>query len=609
MANRIVLLHKSIIVVTTAIASTVFASATPTGTDFTYQGLFQQGGTPANGTHHLRFQLWDAPSGGAQVGGDVDQPALAVVDGLFTATLDFGTLAFNGEARWLQVQVITNGGSTVTTLSPRQRLNAAPYALFALNADGPNLTNLNASHLTDGTVPSAQLSGTYGNALELTNSANIFAGTFAGDGASLTGLSASHIASGTVAAARMPSGGDWLLTSALNVDANTFVVDPANDRIGIGTAAPAGPLHVRANVPHLLLQDTASAANQSGYIDFRNDTFVSTGWIGYGTPGSPDLSIVNARSGGDILLTTLGGGSVGIGTPTPAVALHVRKQGPVMVLQDTAINANQAGYVGFWNSSGTETGWMGYGSPGSPVLTILNSRAGGHISLLPASSAAVAVGTSVPNSSHKMHVVGSASSISSALFAENPTGSHGIIGECEAAGGYGVRGIGHTGVFGDGNSISGVGVRGEAEIGVYGSGGPVGVQGSGTNFDFYAVGSGTNYGSSSSIRWKRDIRSIADPLSMLERVRGVYYTWDADHGGEEDIGMIAEEVGKVLPEIVAYEANGIDAIGLDYSKMSPLLVEAVKALRAEKDAEIAQLNHRIDELERLLRTSFAARHR
>ena len=50
-----------------------------------------------------------------------------------------------------------------------------------------------------------------------------------------------------------------------------------------------------------------------------------------------------------------------------------------------------------------------------------------------------------------------------------------------------------------------------------------------------------------------------------------------------DVGMIAEEVGKVLPEIVSYEENGIDATGMDYSKMTPLLVEAVNTLRAEND--------------------------
>jgi len=48
--------------------------------------------------------------------------------------------------------------------------------------------------------------------------------------------------------------------------------------------------------------------------------------------------------------------------------------------------------------------------------------------------------------------------------------------------------------------------------------------------------------------------------------------------------MIAEEVGAVLPEIVQYEENGVDAMGMDYSKLTPLLVEAVKALKAENQA-------------------------
>jgi hypothetical protein len=47
--------------------------------------------------------------------------------------------------------------------------------------------------------------------------------------------------------------------------------------------------------------------------------------------------------------------------------------------------------------------------------------------------------------------------------------------------------------------------------------------------------------------------------------------------------MIAEEVGRVLPEIVRYEQNGADAIGMDYGKVTPLLVEAVKDLKSEVD--------------------------
>ncbi len=42
---------------------------------------------------------------------------------------------------------------------------------------------------------------------------------------------------------------------------------------------------------------------------------------------------------------------------------------------------------------------------------------------------------------------------------------------------------------------------------------------------------------------------------------------------------IGEEVGKVLPEIVVYEENRIDVNGMDNSKLTPLLIEAIKALQ------------------------------
>ena len=117
-------------------------------------------------------------------------------------------------------------------------------------------------------------------------------------------------------------------------------------------------------------------------------------------------------------------------------------------------------------------------------------------------------------------------------------------------------------------------------------------------FGVYGTGPGTDYGTSSSIRWKKNICVIPDPLSRIIAIRGVFFDWDKNHGGKHDVGMIAEEVGKVLPEIVDYEQNGIDAIGLDYSKITPLLVEAIKAqqaeiliLKGENNRLKADLNH------------------
>ena len=61
----------------------------------------------------------------------------------------------------------------------------------------------------------------------------------------------------------------------------------------------------------------------------------------------------------------------------------------------------------------------------------------------------------------------------------------------------------------------------------------------------------------------------------------------------------AEEVGQILPEIVSYEDNGIDAIGMDYSKLAPLLIEAVKELKVQKDTEITELKGQLSEMKLL----------
>ncbi len=84
----------------------------------------------------------------------------------------------------------------------------------------------------------------------------------------------------------------------------------------------------------------------------------------------------------------------------------------------------------------------------------------------------------------------------------------------------------------------------------------------------------------------------------MERLRGVSYDWRTD--GRHDIGLIAEEVGKVMPEVVQYEENGVDAISLDYARLIPILIEAIKEqqLQAqEKDAQIAALEERVASLE------------
>ncbi|HQG75363.1 MAG TPA: hypothetical protein PK180_08715 [Kiritimatiellia bacterium] len=101
------------------------------GTAFTYQGILNDGGNPANGSYDLRLIVYDALTGGAQKGNAITTTATAVSNGLFTVTLDPGAGVFDGSARWLEIAVRTNGDTAFTTLTPRQQLTPAPYALYA----------------------------------------------------------------------------------------------------------------------------------------------------------------------------------------------------------------------------------------------------------------------------------------------------------------------------------------------------------------------------------------------------------------------------------------------------------------------------------------------
>jgi hypothetical protein len=107
-----------------------YLSAAPMGTAFTYQGRFTDGSSPANGSFDFQFSLFDAATAGSQVGSTVTRTALSVSDGYFTTTLDFGSGAFTGNARWLQIAVRPAGQGSYTTLTPRHELTPTPYSLY-----------------------------------------------------------------------------------------------------------------------------------------------------------------------------------------------------------------------------------------------------------------------------------------------------------------------------------------------------------------------------------------------------------------------------------------------------------------------------------------------
>ncbi|MDD5547745.1 MAG: tail fiber domain-containing protein [Candidatus Pacebacteria bacterium] len=98
----------------------------------------------------------------------------------------------------------------------------------------------------------------------------------------------------------------------------------------------------------------------------------------------------------------------------------------------------------------------------------------------------------------------------------------------------------------------------------------------------------------SSIRWKENVRPLDGALGIINKLQGVRYDWKDSK--KEDIGFIAEEVGKILPELVDWDKDNPGyATGFSYGRLTAILTEAVK----EQQKQIVNLESRIKALEDL----------
>lgn len=99
--------------------------------------------------------------------------------------------------------------------------------------------------------------------------------------------------------------------------------------------------------------------------------------------------------------------------------------------------------------------------------------------------------------------------------------------------------------------------------------------------------------------FKQEIAPLTNALDSIMKLQGVTYSWNQnapeDVQGHRDIGFIAEDMNAVLPDIVAKDPSG-KPIGIDYGKVTPVTVEAIKQLKLEND----QLKARLEKIEALL---------
>jgi hypothetical protein len=237
------------------------------------------------------FRLYDAPTGGNQLGSAITQN-VNVQNGLFTVALDFGNV-WTGEARYLEISV----GSA--TLAPRVRITPAPYAAFAASAGFAQRPWQSAGSnifYTDGNVgigtssPAARLSLGGGNA---DTKLAIWQGGSASD---VMGLGVGpaqfrlhlHNSSNRFSFLNAPNGSEVMTILG-------------NGNVGIGTPLPAERLHVIGNI---------RLANDSSI--FGLDQLV----------GFNDLRLFGDATGGpDLYISSAG--NVGIGTSNPQARLHV----------------------------------------------------------------------------------------------------------------------------------------------------------------------------------------------------------------------------------------------------------------------------------------------
>lgn len=443
MVNRVVLLVLCFACATVAVCQ-------PLGTSITYQGELQTSGVPSVGPHDLRFRVYDALSGGVQVGPTVCLDNVLLAGGRFTAELDFGAV-FGGQERFLEIDVRADTGlgcgtpSGFVTLSPRQRLSASPHSAFALSAgtavsalSAGNATQLNgqgasfyqnASNLSSGTIPSARLAGTYAGSVALTNAGNAFTGS----GSGLTGLSASNLATGTLPSGRLSGtyDGAVALTNASNWFVGAFTGGGAGLTDLHATNITSGTLSSsRLEVPLAL-----SGTNTSGGLIHAGNL----------SPTGNAIGVVGA-SGSDV-----GKGVYGYSYSASGNTIGIEGR--------SLYSPTGTGVVGSAVATG---GWFeASGSSGTGLYGVNNAASGATFGVQ---------GRVASNSG--IAIRGEATATTN--------GAHGVLGVTHSPSGIGVWGTSDAstgttvGVYGSSESTGGVGVDGRAWAT---TGSPIGVRG------------------------------------------------------------------------------------------------------------------------------------
>ena len=402
----------------------------------------------------------DDPDPGIQIGSTIPLTT-EVGNGLFQVDLDFGSTAFNGDARWLEIDVCCSSPCApgFTTLTPRQELTPTPYALFALNggsggdghsldaADGEPIDALfvdndgNVGIGTDTPSSTLEVAGNVEVTNLLDNDATSFFDGGCGDNAHVTSISAtgaiscagdSGDISGVLAGIGLTGGGTAGALTISHMDTSAqdsmffaggrVIQEITLDSFGHLTGLSSIGLDTRYVQEDGDTMFGPLILPSDGLTVGTDQLVVSSGNVGIGTTSpSARLDVVGTTElNGDVTINSslavntdklfVNGttGNVGIGTANPTYPLQISASSPVLNLHDSnSAGPQQTGYVRFSNTIGTERGWVGFGSSANLHFSLMNIEsagntllgAGGNVGLALTPEGNVGIGTTAPETS------------------------------------------------------------------------------------------------------------------------------------------------------------------------------------------------------------------
>jgi hypothetical protein len=396
------------------------------GTAWTYQGRLMDANDPADGLYDFEFRLFDDPCIGTQQGSTIEVNDLDVIDGYFTAEVDFGSSVFDGNARWLQIGVRPGDSLRYyTTLGSRQEVTPTPYALqtrgifvddngnVCIGGTNPwyaldvykavsdswvaGFHNTSTGGLDGGVIVRASggdpllVQSATANVLNVKQNGNVGIGTIEPD-RKLT------VAEGGFAVYPGPVGftDPVIITDNFDIklgdiggmenDVSLEIRDSDNmfvfltGNVGIGTSSPGSRLDIKAasGFSDGGLRVTSSI-NNNPVITLQDATPGDQGQVSVRAGGSDKIVM---RANGD---TYFNGGKVGIGTTNPQSDIEVRHSpGSHRVIKVTASDGSELFYVAEHDSFGN--GFLGVkdGTGTSKVFITANGHSyfdGGNVAI------------------------------------------------------------------------------------------------------------------------------------------------------------------------------------------------------------------------------------